>query len=126
MRISKMSIKLELGLALGFVAAAAPAHAQSIGVGGGMTGPTFSLSLPEYPRATFKMAVASGSDADYSPSTFVSFSDAVAQGNIAMRRQSKTVVEAAAEIRRARAAIVAHAALSQNASDAASAASPTN
>ena len=104
MSISKMNTKLTLGLALGFAAAAAPAHAQSIGAGGGMAGPIFSLSLPEYPRATFKMAVASGSNADYSPSTFVSFSEAVAQGNIAMRRQSKTVVEAAAETRRARAA----------------------
>jgi len=108
-------MKIALGLAAIILLAAAPAHGQARGGsnrvggsvgsgasmgGGGLTGPTsfttLTWSAPAIPASTS----VSGSNDSYLPSTFVTFAQAIAQGNADLKEQGKTVAEAAAESRK--------------------------
>jgi hypothetical protein len=91
-------VVLALGLAL-------PAHAQflggSIGGGsslnnaGGSSGGGFHASMSQPTR--FATTGVSGTEADFIPSAFVSYDQAIAVGKAALAEKAKTVVNAAAE-----------------------------
>jgi hypothetical protein len=105
-------MKIALGLAAIILLAAAPAHGQARGGatrtnstgtgsfgGTGLTGTTNFTTLTWSAPATLGATTVSGTS-DFTPSTFVTFTQAIAQGNAAIKEQSKTVVEAAAESRK--------------------------
>jgi len=105
-------------LGLGILAAglAVPAHAQAFhggasaggtsnslpinggaggfggGFGGGLSG---GNRLSAYPLANFNVAAVSGIQAEYIPSTFVSYDQAVAEGREILTTPPKTLVQAA-------------------------------
>jgi hypothetical protein len=106
-------MKMALGFAAVILLGAVPTHAQGASSsrsggggggsngGGGLSGSASFTTLGWVPPATLVSTTVSGSDATYVPSTFVTFAEAVAQGNIDLKKQGKTVVEAAAESRSA-------------------------
>lgn len=93
-------------LALGF---AMPAYAQGHAAGGGGTSlPVYGggagtggsglgggTMLPHYSRARFQVTAVSGSEIDYTPSTFVSYNSAVTKGNVALASIPETLGQAA-------------------------------
>jgi hypothetical protein len=82
-----------------------PAHAQlgglsvtgggSIGNGGGINGN--NASLPSYPRANFATNAFSGTEADFIPSAFLAYDQAIAAGREALAAKAITVAGAATE-----------------------------
>lgn len=107
-------MKKVLGIAAFALIFSVPAHGQmSRGAGAGAApGPTgngtssgggYSLSgmtirpgLPSYPGARLDATAVSGGDPSYAPSTFMSFEQAVAEGN-AENAAPKTLAQVAAE-----------------------------
>jgi len=77
-----------------------PAHAQFGGTIGG--GPSLGVvhfqSLPSYAPHTYIVTGVSGTAEDYTPSTFLTFDEAVAEGT-ATYAPPKTVAEVAADMR---------------------------
>jgi hypothetical protein len=65
----------------------------SIG-GGGLSGVGFS-TLPSHPRASFASIAISGTDAEFVPSTFLPFENAVAAGQAVLDAQHASVAQAA-------------------------------
>ncbi len=51
--------------------------------------------LPHYSRARFQVTAVSGSEIDYTPSTFVSYNSAVTKGNVALASIPETLGQAA-------------------------------
>ena len=107
-------MKIALGFAAIILLAAMPAHAQARGgavsrsgsggsgagsYGGALSGVSSFSNLGYVPAANLPSTNVSGSDATFTPSTFVTFSEAIAQGNANIKEQSKTVAQAAAESR---------------------------
>jgi len=112
-------MKRLLGLAILAAGLAIPAHAQGFhggasagsssnglptnggggGFGGGFGGGLSSAGnrLPAYPLANFNLAAVSGTQAEYVPSTFVSYDQAVAEGREILATPPKTLVQAARE-----------------------------
>jgi hypothetical protein len=72
------------------------------GFGGGGYGGSFSGALPSYPSTQFAVTGASGSNAEFEPSTFVSFEKAVAEGKQLILMENRTVAQAARENNAAR------------------------
>jgi hypothetical protein len=68
--------------------------------GGGISKPTFPTVL-SYPRAVFASTAVSGT-ADFVPSTFLSFHDAIEEGKAELAAQHVSVAEAAEANLRAR------------------------
>lgn len=64
--------------------------------GGGGSGIT---ALPSSPRAQFSYGYAHGSDADFAPSSFLSYDDAVKLGESVLAAKPKSLGEVAAEYR---------------------------
>jgi len=62
--------------------------------GGGMSGVPFS-TLPSHPRANFAATAISGTDAEFVPSTFLPFEDAVDAGQAVLDAQHASVAQAA-------------------------------
>jgi hypothetical protein len=92
-------MKIALGFAVMVLFAALPASAQSIG--GALAPASHFQTLPWTPPASPQALEVSGNDTTFEPSQFVSFDLAVAEGKVALQQQGKTVVEAAAECRKA-------------------------
>jgi hypothetical protein len=105
------NMKKFLGVAAIVFLGAIPAHAQRasgmggsssavLNNGGGSTagsGIGGSVTrLPVYPRATFATATVSGGDPSFSPSSFMTFEQAVAEG-IAESQAGKSLAQAAAD-----------------------------
>ena len=65
------------------------------GFGGGLTGGAAGR-LPAYPRTHFKMSEVSGSDKSFTPSGYLPFDRAVAEGQAILDAEKKTPAEAAA------------------------------
>jgi hypothetical protein len=84
----------------------------SIG-GGGLSGVSFQ-TLPSTPEANLPSIAVSGSEAEFVPSTFLPFDQAVAAGQEVLDAEHKSVAEAAAENSRAH-RLKAKAALVENA-----------
>jgi len=64
--------------------------------GGGGSGIT---ALPSFPRAQFSYGYAHGSDADFAPSSFLTYDEAVKLGESVLAEKPKSLGEAAAEYR---------------------------
>jgi hypothetical protein len=90
-------MKIALG-ALAVLFVMAPIHAQ--GWGGGLTPPSNFPTLPWTPPTNFLSVDVSGAEATFAPSTFMTFSGAIAEGNIALKQDSKSIAQVAAESRR--------------------------
>ncbi len=98
-------MKIALGLMVLISLAAVPAGAQTIG------GATVSVAipmpqvtsqkLPWTPPAVFNAIEVSGTESTYVPSTFVTFEGAVAAGKVELKKQTKTVAQAANDSREA-------------------------
>jgi hypothetical protein len=69
--------------------------------GGGLTSSNFS-TLPSIPPAVLRSTAISGTNADFVPSTFLSYDQAIAEGQAVLDAQHKSVAEAAMENNRAR------------------------
>jgi len=93
-------VKSSLGLAGFILLCSSPAHAQFGGtIGGGSSlGTVRFQSLPNYAPYSYTITTISGSAQDYTPSTFLPFAEAVAEGT-ATYAPPKTVVEVAADMR---------------------------
>jgi hypothetical protein len=103
-------MKKILGIAAFVLVFSVPAHGQaSKGVGssapmvanggGGTSGSlsgTSGARLPAYPAAKLATAAVSGGDPSYSPSTFLTFEQAIAEGKAEAANQ-KSLAQAAAE-----------------------------
>jgi len=74
---------------------AAWAGSGAVPASGGASG-SASAPIPHIPATHYNVTAASGSAADFVPSSFVTFEQAVAAGHAAQARP-KTIVEAAAE-----------------------------
>jgi hypothetical protein len=107
-------MKIALGIAVVVMACAAPAKAQSIG--GSLAPASHFQTLPWTAPASPQALEISGNDATFVPSQFVPFDRAVAEGNAILQQQAKTVVEAAAECRKA-AALQANTHIDQDSSE---------
>jgi hypothetical protein len=92
-------MRIALGFVLMVLFVALPMSAQSIG--GSLAPATHFQTLPWTPPASPQALEVTGSDTTFEPSRFLSFDRAVAEGNVALQQQAKTVVQAAAECRRA-------------------------
>jgi hypothetical protein len=105
-------MKKFLGVAAIVFLAALPAHAQRSGFSGGGAAGNAELNfgggsiggsgisptvtrLPDYPRAQFAVATVKG-DESFSPSSFMTFEQAVAEG-IAESQPAKSLAQAAAD-----------------------------
>ncbi len=98
-------MKKILGLAVLALGLAVPAHAQFLGntvgsggnVGGvgGLSGVAFR-ALPSVPPAHFAIVYVTGTDS-FTPSAFVAYDQAVAEGIAALNLKEKSVAEVAAE-----------------------------
>jgi len=62
--------------------------------GGGLSGVGFS-TLPSHPRASFASIAISGTDAEFVPSTFLPFGDAVAAGQAILDAEHASVAQEA-------------------------------
>jgi hypothetical protein len=92
-------MKRILGVAVLILWFAVPAHAQSIGGsigGGGSLGQVSFHTLPTVPRAHFKVGAVRGG-ADFEPSSFAPYEQALAQGRAALTAEAKTLAEIARE-----------------------------
>jgi len=105
-------MKMLLGIAAFALIFSVPAHGQvsrgagsapganvngsSSGGGYGLSGMTIRPGLASYPRARLDMTAVSGGDPSYAPSQFMSFEQAVAEGN-AENVAPKTLAQVAAE-----------------------------
>lgn len=108
-----------LGMAIVAACIALPAHAQTPGrptavgasatstVGGGGVGSGASSSysaggggmrLPNYPRTQFGVASVSGSLQDFTPSTFLAYDKALAEGRDILANPPKTIAEVAHDL----------------------------
>ena len=92
-------MKIAFGVFALVLLGALPAHAQSIG--GSLAPPDHFPVLPWTAPATPQALNVSGTDATFSPSTFLTFDRAVAVGKADLKAQARTVAEAAAETRKA-------------------------
>ena len=74
------------------------AHAQGFGgsLGGSLNGPSFP-TLVSTPPAHFAVSRVGGTDADFIPSSFRSFDQAVAEGKAILAAQARTLVQIAEE-----------------------------
>jgi len=102
-------MKKILALAVFVIGFSASAHAQAMSLnggaasnngggaamGGGLSKPIFP-SMPINPPTHFNVSATSGTDADFEPSSFLTFEEAVAAGRAAQTKP-QTIVEAAAE-----------------------------
>jgi hypothetical protein len=77
------------------VSARAQAFGGSIG-GGSLNGPSFP-TLVSTPPAHFAVSRVRGTDADFIPSSFRSFDQAVAEGKTALAAQARTLAQIAEE-----------------------------
>jgi len=76
------------------------------GYGGGEGGPTFH-TLPAIPPADLRSSAISGTNADFVPSSFLPYSQAIAVGQAILNAEHKSVAENSREGRiRAKAAII--------------------
>src|SRR5580704_5240134 len=93
-------VKGLLGLGVLMLLCSRPAHAQYGGtIGGGSSlGVVRFQSLPSYAPFSYSVVGVSGSAQEYTPSTFLPFEEAVAEGT-ASYAQPKTVAEVAADMR---------------------------
>jgi len=93
-------MKIALGVTMLAMLAAVPAGAQTMG---GTISPirVFSQKLPWTPPATFNATEVSGTESTYTPSTFVTFDNAVVAGEVQLRQQAGTVAQAATNSREA-------------------------
>jgi hypothetical protein len=108
-------MKKVLGIAAFALIFSVPAHGQMSRGGGGagsvpgasangsassggysLSGSTVGPGLSSYPRARLDTTAVSGGDPSYAPSTFMSFEQAVAEGN-AENAARKTLAQVAAE-----------------------------
>jgi hypothetical protein len=91
-------MKRFLGLAALVFFFTLPAHAQLGGAisGGSLFGSSFH-TLPSYPSAKFVSTGVSGTEADFVPSAFVTYDQAIAQGKAAIKAETKSVARAASE-----------------------------
>jgi hypothetical protein len=72
----------------------------SYGGGGGVSGAESAVTfpvLPTIPAANLPSSAVSGTDADFVPSTFLPYKQAIAMGQEVLDAQHKSVAEAAAE-----------------------------
>ena len=69
------------------------------GYGGGGGGGSGITALPSSPRAQFSYGYAHGSDADFAPSSFLSYDDAVKLGESVLAAKPRSLGEVAAEYR---------------------------
>ncbi|MGA2509591.1 MAG: hypothetical protein ABSG27_05125 [Candidatus Acidiferrales bacterium] len=98
-------MKKILGLAVLALGLAVPAHAQflgasvgsgsNVGSGGGVGSVVFHV-LPSVPPAHFAIVYVTGTDS-FTPSAFVAYDQAVAEGIAALNLKEKSVAEVAAE-----------------------------
>lgn len=65
--------------------------------GGGESGVTSFHTLPSIPAAILRSSAISGTEADFVPSTFLPYNQAIAAGREVLDAQHKSVAEAAAE-----------------------------
>lgn len=87
------------------------------GDSGGMSGVNFH-TLPSIPPANLPSVEVSGTKADFVPSTFLPFDQAVAEGQAVLDAQHKSVAQAAAENSRANRAKAKAAIIENGAGDA--------
>jgi hypothetical protein len=105
-------MKRLFGLAALVLLLSVPAHAQrmggsgglsagtNVGVGGGVSsGPVYMPALPSHPPRDFLVTNVSGTEADFTPSTFLSYDEAIAEGRRALAARSKPLAECAKESR---------------------------
>lgn len=106
-------MKIALGLTMLTLLAAVPAGAQSMTE---TISPIriFSQKLPWTPPAAFSATEVSGAESTYTPSTFVTFDNAVAAGKVQLKEEATTVAQAAANSREAARTIAARASFSQD------------
>jgi hypothetical protein len=94
-------MKKAFWLAAIVLASSIPAHAQfggTISSTGGIGTVSFR-SLPAVPPATFNSTAISGSQGEFTPSTFTLFKDGMAEGQALLDAKPKTLGEIAAEYR---------------------------
>jgi hypothetical protein len=105
-------MKRLLGLAALILSLSVPAHAQRMGGSGGVIngggsgggggvglGAVNIPGLPGHPPRDFLITSVSGSESDFTPSTFLSYDEAIAEGRAALAARSKTLAECATESR---------------------------
>ena len=105
-------MKRLLGLAALALSVSVPAHAQRMGgsagavggsgsVGGaGVSSGTANVSLlPHYSPRDFLVTSVSGTEADFTPSTFLGYDEAIAEGRAALAARTKPLAECAKESR---------------------------
>lgn len=93
-------MKRILGIAVLILWFAVPAHAQSFSgsvVGGVGIGKVNFPTVPNYPPAHFEVRAVSGTAADFVPSSFASYEQALAEGRAALAVRAKTLGEIARE-----------------------------
>jgi len=101
-------MKRLLGLAVLALSVSVPAHAQRMGgsgaavsggssVGGAVVGSgTANVpSLPNHPPREFLVTTVSGTEADFTPSTFLGYDEAMAEGRAALAARTKSLAECA-------------------------------
>ena len=91
-------MKRILGVAVLILSFAGPAHAQLFGnsLGRGTLGHVTFHTLPSTPPAHFDVRAVSGG-ADFVPSSYASYEQALAEGRAALAEQAKTLAEIARE-----------------------------
>jgi hypothetical protein len=93
-------MKRILGIAALILWFAVPAHAQSFGgsiSGAGGIGHVIFPVHSSTPPARFQVRAVSGSKADFTPSSFASYEQALAEGRAALAAQVKTLADVARE-----------------------------
>lgn len=93
-------MKRIIGLVVLILWFAVPARAQSFGVsaiGGAGMGQVNFPTLPSYPPAHFEVRTESGTAADFVPSSFESYKQALAEGRAVVATQAKSLGEIARE-----------------------------
>ncbi|HXJ16853.1 MAG TPA: hypothetical protein VNM68_06610 [Candidatus Polarisedimenticolia bacterium] len=87
-------MKRILGVAVLILWFAVPAHAQYFGtsLGGGSLGHVSFHTLPSVPPAQFEVRAVSGG-ADFVPSSYVPYEQALAEGRAALAARTKTLAE---------------------------------
>jgi hypothetical protein len=90
-------MKRILGITVLILWFAVPAHAQWVGSSfGGSLGHVTFHTLPSIPPAHFEVRAVSGG-ADFVPSSYASYEEALAEGRAALAEQAKTLAEIARE-----------------------------
>jgi hypothetical protein len=92
-----------MSLSGGNANSASPSNGGGGGGGGGYSsgggGGSGITALPSSPRAQFSYGYAHGSDADFAPSSFLSYDDAVKLGESVLAAKPRSLGEVAAEYR---------------------------